>query len=187
MDEEEDWDEEECYEEEENDDPDHDDDTANRFANFVEQLEAAGFEHIGFGSFRQTFMRGNIVVKVPRNPDGITDNMMEAMAWRKYKSKPTDQGIYLAPCRLLPNMCLMMVAVDDSLDYDEKPAWAACIDCKQVGKYKDRVVAFDYALDLTERHRWERELNIEWSFFQDTWLGRKPQLKDRSLRNDRVG
>lgn len=178
-DEEEFYEEEEDYEEEE-EDPDQDDDTDLKYASFVERLEKAGFEHAGYGSFRQTFIRGNVVVKVPRNPDGIIDNMMEAKAWRKYRNKPTDQGIYLAPCRLLPNGALMMVAIEH-LAYDDKPHWSSHIDCNQVGKYKDRFVAYDFALDLTERHKWEKELKVEPGFFQHTWLYRKPYLRHKEV------
>ncbi len=174
------YDEEEEYEEEEEDcdDPDHDEDTSIRFDSFVQHLINAGFKPAGWGSFRRTYIRGNVVIKVPRNPDGVIDNLMEAKAWRKYRSEPTDQGIYLAPCRLLPNGALMMVAIEH-LAYDDKPHWSSTIDCNQVGRYKDRVVAYDFALDLSERHKWEKELSIEPGFFQHTWLYRKPYLRHK--------
>lgn len=167
--------------EDESGDPDEDYRVTSMYAPFEAHLDKLGFEYLSFGSFRSTYIRNRVVIKVPRNQDGIVDNIMEALAWKKYKSKPTDLGIHLAPCRLLPNNCLMMAAVDTEMDYDDKPAWAQLIDCKQVGRYRDKVVAFDFALDITERFVWEKEQKLRSRFFHDTWLFRKPHLKKEKV------
>src|SRR5271167_1192860 len=79
---------------------------------FVKHLQSAGFQYEGQGTFRIVYRRGMVVIKVPRNGDGIVDNRTEAAAWHKYKSRPTPKGYRLAPCRMLANGCQMMVAVD---------------------------------------------------------------------------
>jgi hypothetical protein len=100
--------------------------------------------------------------------DAEIDNKMEARAYKKYRNGPTDTGIYLAPCRLLSNGCLMMMSVEKINYYDQdRPSWADMIDSRQVGKYKDRVVAYDYALDLTERRQWEEDMGEESIFFSE--------------------
>ena len=113
------------------------------------ELEDRGFKFVGCGSFRNTYKRGNIVVKVPRHWDGFDDNIGEAYAWRKYRNNPKEEdGIVFAPCRLLPNGCLMMVLVDVEPDYQSLPQWASHLDGSQAGYYKGRVVAYDAGCDL---------------------------------------
>lgn len=112
------------------------------------ELEDRGFQFIGRGSFRNTYKRGKIVIKVPRHWDGFDDNIGEAYAWRKYRNEPKGEGgIVFAPSRLLPNGCLMMVLVNP-LDYKELPLWAQQIDGSQAGEYKGRIVAYDAGCDL---------------------------------------
>lgn len=107
-----------------------------------------GFTCLGSGSFRTTYGRGKIVIKVPRHWDGFDDNIGEAYAWRKYRNQPSKEGIVFAPCRLLPNGCLMMVLVDVEPDYQALPRWASMLDGAQAGYYKGRVVAYDSGCDL---------------------------------------
>lgn len=113
-----------------------------------EELEKKGFKNVGCGSFRTTFQRGKIVVKVPRHWDGFDDNIGEAHAYRKYRNNPKpEDGIVFAPCRLLPNGCLMMVYVE-YVDHEELPDWGQKLDGSQAGEYKGRIVAFDSGCDL---------------------------------------
>jgi hypothetical protein len=134
-------------------------------------LKSRGFEYVGAGMFRAVFMRGGVVVKVPHNKDGYIDNRTEAAAWRKYRNKPTSRGAYVAPCRLLDDGCLMMVSVDsDNINYANLPAWARQIDCSQVGMYKGRMVAYDFALDVMEREEWEKEWGTFSKFFHENRL-----------------
>ena len=152
-----------------------------RFAAFIEHIQARGFQYLSMGGFRRTYQRGKVVIKVPHVNDGLVDNRVEAAVWRKYKSQPTDLGIYLAPCRLLSNGCLMMVTIDHwNWDID-KPLWSSKIDSGQIGTYKGRAVAYDYALDNTERYQLEQEWNHFSVFFQEDWvINRKPHLKKES-------
>jgi hypothetical protein len=138
-----------------------------KFDAFEDQIKAAGFAYIGQGSFRMTFARKNIVIKIPHNKDGITDNRVEAAAWKKYKKKPTSRKLRLAPCRLLPNGCLMMVKVKINGNTTAEPKWLSKVFCdgKQAGLHKRRYVLYDYACDIPERHQWEKEWGVESEFF----------------------
>ncbi len=147
------------------------------FVEFINHLTACGFVEIDSGCFRVAFMRGKVVVKVPLSEDGLIDNMVEARGWRTYKSKRTRNHLHLAPCRLLPNGCLMMVKVDADVDFDRLPAWADRVDGQQVGYYKGRLVAFDYALDLTERFKWEKEWETKSDLFHsEQWEKLRPHI-----------
>lgn len=142
-------------------------DIGDKYEDFKKYLKTKGFSKVANGSFRVVYRRKNVVVKVPRNVDGEIDNMVEARAWQKYKSKPTDDNIPLAPCRLLPNGCLMMVSIDlVSLAYS-RPDWVSKIEGWQVGKYRGRLVAYDYALSINERSDWEKEWGVESEWFNN--------------------
>ena len=143
------------------------------YESFLVSLEKRGFVYLGRGDFRRVYCRDKVVVKIPSSRHGAIDNYMEARAWHKYRNNPTPIGASLAPCRLLPNWCLMMMTVETySREESSRFGWSRDIDKSQVGLYKGRVVAYDYALNLTERLSWERELKIakESSFFQAEWL-----------------
>jgi hypothetical protein len=148
-----------------------------QYQEFRSYLKSNGFVPIGMGSFRQTYRRDRIVVKVPRGLDGISDNIAEAISWKKYRDRPTPYEQYLAPCRLLANKALMMVHVDTDIPYYNKPEWCRKIDSAQVGKYKGRIVAFDYGLEVPERFCLE-ELwgNQPESFFIRNWTNHHPRL-----------
>ncbi len=143
------------------------------FDDFEEKILEAGFNFIGQGSFRQTFARGNVVIKIPKNQDGIIDNRVEAAAWKKYHKKPTTRKLRLAPCRLLPNGCLMMVKVKVKSGGKDFPKWLSEVQCdgRQGGLYKRRYVLYDYACDMPERHDWEKEWGVESEFFTESgWV-----------------
>lgn len=145
------------------------------YVDFIDHLIECGFEEIDSGSFRTAFVRGNIVIKVPQSDEGLIDNMVEARGWKTYRHRATRNRIRLAPCRLLPNGCLMMVKVEPC---SEGPAWIKCVDGEQVGTYKGRVVAYDYALDLVERFKWEEEWKVQSELFQsDEWETRRPHIR----------
>jgi hypothetical protein len=147
------------------------------YRDFINRLEEKGFEYLSHGSFRRVWERGNIVVKVPDNHDGLIDNRVEAHAWRIYRNRPSKMGIVVAPCRLLPNGCLMMVKVEDGFGSVPVPDWSDMIDHDQVGVYKGRAVAYDAALDLHERLEWEKEWGVESIFFHSEYLDRCPHLR----------
>jgi len=136
------------------------------YNHFSIHLESIGFEYYGEGCSRKAYCRKNAVIKVPLGEFGVIDNLAEARAYRLHRNKPMD-GIVLAPCRLLNNFCLMMPRVDikswNELNrlihpVDKIPAWVYRIDGNQVGFYKDKLVAYDYAGD------------IPWRYGDDSWL-----------------
>ncbi len=143
---------------------------------FTDKIKRYGFKPLDKGDFRNVFVRRDVVIKVPYVQDGIVDNLMEAKAWKKYGNKPTDLGLHLAPCRLLDNYALMMVRVEAyEFGGQRPPSWAKVIDNCQCGLYKGKVVAFDYALNLTERYHWEKQLDLDDTFFQRYWIKEFPQ------------
>ena len=151
-------------------------DYPNYYMGFRDDLQTKGFRFLGSGSFRAALIRRGIVIKVPINHDGLLDNIMEARAYRQYKSRPTHTGIQLAPCRLLPNGCLMMVYVEPEWRsgtreeyYGDDADWVCQIDSEQVGMHAGRLVAYDYAIDLFERIEWEKELGLKTSWFQTSY------------------
>lgn len=143
------------------------------YTKFTRELLWKGFLYSGSGSFRRGYERKNLIVKVPITRDGILDNYMEAKAWRKYKNNPTSLGILLAPCRLLSNYCLIMPRLERTYDTGNLPSWVDSVDREQVGFRNGRVMAFDYAIDLQERLKWEMDLKIKNTFFQRTYINRK--------------
>lgn len=146
------------------------------YDNFTKHLSQIGFKRLDSGDFRSVWVRNKIVIKIPLSMDGAIDNLVEAKAWRKYKKKKAKLGIYLAPCRILPNCTLMMVKVNLSYSYKKNPDWSQMIDQEQVGIYKKRFVCYDYALDIPERIEWEKEWGVPYSFFQDEYVQRRPHL-----------
>lgn len=133
----------------------------------IHHLKLAGFRYLDSGSFRRVYSRGNIVIKLPHCIDGYIDNVMEARGWRKYKNKPTEWGARFAPCRLLPDGLLMMVKVDYSnITYSSLPNWAKQMDGAQIGTWKGKLVSYDFALNMTERLKWEKEFGWKKTFFQ---------------------
>jgi hypothetical protein len=133
------------------------------YENIRADLPKQGFKQIGWGSSRYGFQRGNIVVKVPHNQGGYYDNIMEAYAYHLYRKKPDSQGRVFAPCRLLPNGCLMMVFVDRKLR-TEMPEWTHIIDGAQCGVFKDRIVVYDSAYNLYyDDDELIKKKSVEWA------------------------
>lgn len=143
---------------------------------FVEGIRSSGFRRLNHGCFRTAFRRKNFVIKVPRNVDGVVDNMIEARAYKHFGNNPTSLGIYLAPCKLLTNNCLLMPFVAHLGSEDPLPEWAHLVDGSQVGMLHGRIVAYDYALDLKERYVWEKESILKSEHFQNDWQHVKPYL-----------
>ena len=160
------------------------------YKDFKKYLRDLGFSYLGEGSFRVAFHQEDKVIKVPITSDGLIDNMVEARAWKKYRNRPTPGGLYLTPCRLLRNGCLMMMKVKRDELYD-RPEWAFKIDGYQVGIYKGRYVAYDYALEIPERFEWEKEWKKHSKFFNSPdWekQTKSPQVRDylRNMRLEKV-
>lgn len=82
----------------------------------------------------------------------------------------------------------MMVFVQ-RWDLVDRPDWSEKIDGAQVGIYKGKYVAFDYALEIVERLQWEREWGKRSIFFNSRdWEDqtKSEQLREQ-LRNVRLG
>lgn len=144
-----------------------------------------GFHKCGAGSFRRVFKRGNVVIKIPKSNSGLIDNLFEAYAWKTLRNKPSEIGVVCAPCRILSNGCLMMVVVEDYDITDDngaykvpRPAWVEELDQEQAGLYKGQWVAYDYALDLVERHEWEDAYEAHESFFKEEWAPERKHVHD---------
>jgi len=134
------------------------------------RLKEQGFTRVGIGSFREVYVRDKkIVIKIPTCVDGVIDNRMEHIIWHRYRSNPTERGIFVAPCRLMSHDLLMMVFVDDYYCPNEAYTWRWYDTC-QAGLYKGGAVAFDYALECYERLEYEKSLNLSETFFQQSWL-----------------
>lgn len=155
---------------------DFDDD---QYIDFIHTIKNNGFTYWSSGSFRYVYHRGNVVIKVPRNIDGLYDNISEHYMWHKYRNNPTTLGQHLAPCRLLPNGSLMMV--ETTMDYRKDiPQWCKeYIDSTQVGLYKGKFVAFDYGIDVPDRVCLEKKLKFKNSFFSRTYVKDRPYLQGK--------
>ena len=141
---------------------------------FVKKLISKGYSFLGSGSFREVYRKHNVIVKVPRCVDGVIDNIIEAKAYSVYRNKPTSLGLILAPAKLIINYCLMMPYLETNPDASNEwlnslPGWVANIDNFQVGIRNNKLMAYDYALNMKERYQWEEELGIKSKFFNKEW------------------
>lgn len=141
-------------------------DILSHYENFFNSLHQKGFRQIGRGGTRTVFARPteNFVIKVPHRGDGVIDNIVEHLVWRKYRNKPTSRNLLVAPCRLLPNGALCMVKViranPDSARINH-PWIDNMADMFQGGYHKDKLVIFDFALETLEREEWESEWGVK--------------------------
>lgn len=127
---------------------------------YREGLEAIGFEWVGGGDFRSVYGRRGVVVKIPSDTLGLRHNIIEAYAYHKFRRSATPCGVVFAPCKLLPNGCLMMVLVRwPDYGHQKMPTWANYIDHDQVSMYNGRWVAYDASVDVG--HDFEIEAS-EW-------------------------
>lgn len=109
-------------------------------------LKSNNWKYISEGRHRKVYKRGGVVLKIPANLSGFEANIRE----REIYLSRRNEGIF-APCRLLPNGCLMMVALNNTrgcCDYDKNdPSWAQeLMDGPQIGFDRNgKLVAYDYA------------------------------------------
>lgn len=101
------------------------------------------------GAYRLVFDRGDTVVKLPLNADGISDNSREFM---HSQGKEIDifTGVPLAPCHLEytdKGMPFLVMEKVDMVDMNEEdyPEWAHKIDAFQLGRSRvtGQLVAYD--------------------------------------------
>jgi hypothetical protein len=120
-------------------------------ATYEKQCPFNGGEYLGSGRNRRVFKHNNFVVKIPRNEDGYSDNMMEYYRYSKNKNlRKNKSGIQFARCRLMQQNCWLVMEYVIPLSYKESLErnieWVGYIDCGQVGLAKDgHVVAYDYS------------------------------------------
>lgn len=142
-----------------------DDSAQATYHSFEANLRSIKFQYVGAGAFRRAWKRKNTIIKVPHNSVGYCCNIWEAYAYRKYRNASAYNGEVYAPCRLLPNACLMMPLVQ-MVDYNKLPMWCSYIDGMQCGLYHGRVVAYDSAADIIGEDRqealmWALDLSCE--------------------------
>lgn len=136
---------------------------------FHDELIAQGFHHLGAGRHRSTYLSPSerVVIKIPRNEEGLYVNHREAQAYRRCFNQPDGNGQCYAPCRLIQNTILMMRTVVEMFGHTngcdsaretgaisgintyetdkDLPAWCDGIDACQVGYLSNgRLVAYDY-------------------------------------------
>ena len=131
-------------------------------------MKEKGFTFLGTGRHRRTYLSPNkrFVLKFPNYRAGVEANRNEAFKWKGFlNNKAAPHGAKYAPCRLLQDCIIMMVAVveaygetcgDDSARDSGAiggestplglPDWCFGIDSCQVGKLANgKLVAYDYA------------------------------------------
>jgi hypothetical protein len=132
-------------------------------------MKKKGFTYLGKGRHRITYLSANkrFVLKFPKFREGVVANRNEAFKWKGFLSNKmvATNGATYAPCRLLQDCIIMMVAVveaygetcgDDSARDSGAiggestplglPDWCFGIDSCQVGKLANgKLVAYDYA------------------------------------------
>lgn len=141
-------------------------------------LKSIGFFYIGRGCSRQTYGRAfkrnlfdknkkpetnAVVVKIPLSEFGVMDNFIESLAYKRYRNAATadqkksvydnEKKLFLTPCHLMSNHCLMMKFVE-AIDYGRPiPSWGLQLDGRQIGMYNGRHVAYDYGHDAIIERR----------------------------------
>lgn len=104
------------------------------------------------GRNRLVFFSKFVVIKIPLNEDGITDNeyessVMGGKAFTKIWVKPEYNTYPNTKFLELDGLwCVMMKKVKPTYEsYDELPNWVGFIDCGQVGYDRSgKLVAYDY-------------------------------------------
>ncbi len=98
---------------------------------------------IGEGRNREVFKGKNVVIKFPKNDDGVLDNYSEFQTFKKEKFEQH------AKCRIVHIRdvpLLVMELIDTTMSIKDLPSWATSYDCFQVGKnHKGDFKAYDYA------------------------------------------
>lgn len=100
---------------------------------------------LGEGRHRSVYRRGNFVIKIPKNWDGLASNEREANIYQSTSKNGWLFGIRYAKCRLHISGLLIMEYVRPTDQFGQLPSWTYHVDCQQVG-YNSRgyLVAYDY-------------------------------------------
>jgi hypothetical protein len=148
---------------------DWNDSYAGREAYIGNVMKDNGYTWLGTGRHRMTYLSPNkrFVLKFPTCCYGIQISKREDALWSMFHWEPTPNGTYVAPCRMIGGVILMMRAMvelygdSDSCDIGrevlgqsscdskhEIPSWAERLDCGQVGRLANgRIVAYDFGSD----------------------------------------
>lgn len=107
-----------------------------------------GWKYVGAGRHRRVIRRGNVVIKIPYQFDGMDANRDEYFLYKHQLNK--SKNVYYAPCRLLSNGCLMMRFLKTKISnkqYYLLPFWATnMLDGAQVGYDKSgKLMAYDFS------------------------------------------
>jgi hypothetical protein len=108
---------------------------------------------IGEGRNRQVYRRGNYVIKVPLNEEGMMDNYHEYSCQNRRGTNP--DGIRYAMCRLVKDSSILVMQYaqfpgplsepSGYISHEKGPHWMDYIDCGQVGYNRfGQIVAYDY-------------------------------------------
>lgn len=107
---------------------------------------------VGAGRNRIVYRRGNYVVKVPLNEEGVYDNHFERRTFLKYGNGEKAYVKY-ARCRMKGGLLIMQFArfpgpnstETGFIPWKHLPSWAGSVDCCQVGYNRfGQLVAYDY-------------------------------------------
>lgn len=112
--------------------------------------------YLGRGRNREVYRRGNYVIKVPLNEEGIYDNEHEFLNQCREQSRRAggDEVPRNAMCRIHPGGILVMQYAmfvgpksDETgyISYEDGPSWMGYVDGGQVGYNRfGQIVAYDY-------------------------------------------
>jgi hypothetical protein len=113
------------------------------------------WKFVGAGRTRIAVRRGNHVIKIPLNIDGIDDNLREAYIFA-HRSSTAWSWARFARCKMVKGTHLLMMVyarcvvqgrTDDqgTVLAQSLPGWASNVDCRQVGFTRQgELVAYDY-------------------------------------------
>ena len=112
---------------------------------FEEKIKSKGWIFVDHGKDRRVWKKKNVVLKIAYTESGVAANLQEDLIYHNHKND------HYAPCRLIQDNVLMMVAVLPLDDLDPVqgsriPDWAYELnDGPQVGMTKSgKVLAYDY-------------------------------------------
>lgn len=99
---------------------------------------------LGEGRHRSVYRRGNYVIKIPMNSDGLGSNEREHRTYRS-SSDGWLFGIRYARCRIHISGLLIMEYVEPIRYNKSLPKWVNVVDSQQVGyNRRGQLVCYDY-------------------------------------------
>lgn len=108
------------------------------------KIEEYGGEKCGEGRTRLVFLRGDVVLKVPKFKEAELENKCERNAYLEAKNK----GNEYAACRLVKFCGVKVLMMEKVNEIEIETEWSKKLDDNQVGLNKDgELKAFDYPDD----------------------------------------